>query len=149
MKYRIFNYPFLFTLVLSLICTNEVQTQTQVVLEELSIEVGTGNSREVAYTNKQAGVFYTESNGEHRSAWQGWRIMSNELLDDYRLMIDESPLTKSEASAFVKPHQLVRTYPNNVKETVTLLDSMEKRLLLNLNRLTEMNLLSIRFLQII
>ncbi len=101
------------------------ERQNKITLDELSIGVETGNSREVAYTNKEAGVFYTETNGNHRSAWQGWRIMSNEMLDDYRLLIDGEPLEKSNANALVFPHQIIRTYPNDVKETVTLLDSVD------------------------
>ncbi|MBI5214255.1 MAG: hypothetical protein HY960_00720 [Ignavibacteriae bacterium] len=125
MKSRIFYCLLALTLNFIPIFFHDVQGQQQISLEELSIGVEAGSSREVAYTNKQAGVFYTETNGNHRSAWQGWRIMSNEILDDYRLMIDDSPLLKSEASALVRPHQLVRTYPNGVKETVTLLDSVD------------------------
>jgi hypothetical protein len=49
-------------------------------LDDLAISVASSRSRELAYTNKEAGVFYTETNGEHRSGWQGWRVMSNEIL---------------------------------------------------------------------
>ncbi len=92
--------------------------------DDLSIEVK-GTSREVAYTNKQAGVFYDETNGAHRNGWQGWRIMSKEMLKEYRIAVDGRPLLKKDAvSVTVYPHQLKRLYPNGIEETVTLLDSI-------------------------
>src|SRR5437867_7043222 len=62
-----------------------------VSLDDLAIEVK-GQSREVAYTNKQGGVLYTETNSEHRSAWQGWKVLSHEVLEDYAVSVDDVPL---------------------------------------------------------
>lgn len=94
-------------------------------LEDMVISVGLNGSREIAYTNKEAGVFYTETNGEHRSGWQGWRVMSNEILEGYRISIDGRWLNVSDAAAEAYPHQLRRKYPNGVVETFTLLDSID------------------------
>jgi len=93
-------------------------------VDELAIQVPAEGSREFAYSNKQSGVFYSETNGSHRSAWQGWRIMSNEILDDYELSIDDQPLVKENASAVVYPHQLIRSYPDGIKEIFSFLDSI-------------------------
>jgi hypothetical protein len=41
-----------------------------ITVDELAIEVK-GSSREIAYTNKQAGFFYTETNAIQRNSWQG------------------------------------------------------------------------------
>src|SRR6267143_138142 len=102
--------------------------RTPINPEDLVIEVK-GNSREVAYTNKEAGVFYTETNGEHRSAWQGWRVMSREVMEDYALEIGGVELRRSDVvRALVYPHQLVREYANGVRETVTLLDGVNASL---------------------
>lgn len=96
--------------------------RTPMTLQELGIEVK-GASREVAYTNKEAGVFYTETNASHRSAWQGWRVMSREIMEDYSVEIDGVELRRSDiVRAVVYPHQIVREYANGVRETVTLLD---------------------------
>lgn len=84
-----------------------------------------GESREVAFTNKQAGFFYTETNASHRTSWQGWHIMAKEVLEDYQLTIDNKPLRKADVHlAMVFPHQIQRAYPVGVQETVTLLDSI-------------------------
>jgi hypothetical protein len=92
-------------------------------VDSLGIEVK-GTSREIAYTNKQAGVFYTETNANHRNAWQGWRIMSHEVMEDYVIEIDGVELRRSDVvRAVVYPHHLVREYANGLKETITLLDS--------------------------
>jgi glycogen debranching enzyme len=95
-----------------------------ITTDEMMIPVARDSSREIAYTNKEAGVFYTETNGEHRSGWQGWRIMSTEILENYRVNVNDHPLNKSEARAEAYPHQLVRVYPGGTRETVTLLDSI-------------------------
>jgi amylo-alpha-1,6-glucosidase/glucodextranase-like protein len=93
-------------------------------MDELAIEVK-GASREVAYTNKAAGVFYTETNATHRSAWQGWRVMSREIMEDYAIEVNGVPLLRSDiVRAMVYPHQLVREYANGVREKITMLDSV-------------------------
>src|ERR1700741_2843955 len=87
-----------------------------ITLEKLRIDISVDSSREIGYTNKQAGVYYTETNGDHRSAWQGGRIMSTEMMDDYFVTIDDKPLRRSESRAMVYPHQLDREYRNGVHE---------------------------------
>jgi glycogen debranching enzyme len=96
-----------------------------ITMEELMIQVY-GNSREIAYTNKQAGYFYTETNAEHRTGWQGWHIMSTKVMDDYLITVNGRPIRKTDAQlARVYPHQFVRAYPAGVQEHVTLLDSVD------------------------
>ena len=96
-----------------------------ITLDELAIEVN-GASREIAYTNKQSGVYYTETNGRHRSGWQGWRIMSHEVLEDYAVALDGIVLRKSDAvKAIAFPNRLERMYPSGVEERVTMLDSID------------------------
>jgi glycogen debranching enzyme len=93
--------------------------------DEMMISVAKDSSREVAYTNKEAGVYYTEANGDHRSGWQGWRIMSTEIMEDYSITVDGSRLNKKDATAKVYPHQIVREYPDGIEERMTLLDSID------------------------
>ncbi len=94
-------------------------------VDELAIEVK-GNSREVAYTNKQAGYLYTETNAIHRNSWQGWNVMAKKILDDYEIIDGEQVLWKSDAArATVYPHQLTRLYASGTQETLTLLDSVD------------------------
>lgn len=96
-----------------------------ITLDELRIDVPPYSSREIAYTNKNAGVFYTETNGENRSAWEGWRVMSTEVMDDYVISIDGKRVMKSDARASVFPDQLVRSYRNGMEEKMTMLDSID------------------------
>ncbi|MEE9289150.1 MAG: amylo-alpha-1,6-glucosidase, partial [Bacteroidota bacterium] len=85
-----------------------------------------GESREIAYTNKQAGVFYTETSGEHRNSWQGWTISAKKMLHDYAVFLDRRLLRRSETTeAVVYPHQLIRKYDGGLEEIVTLLDSLD------------------------
>ncbi len=94
------------------------------LVDAIGIEVS-DTTREFAYTNKEAGFYYGETNSENKNGWQGWNIMTHEMLDDYRILIDGKALSKRQVDvARVYPYQLVRRYKNNVKETVTLLDSV-------------------------
>jgi glycogen debranching enzyme len=95
-----------------------------ITLDELAIEVK-GPSREVAYTNKQAGFLYTETNAAHRNSWQGWSVMAKEILEDYEIIDGENVLRKLDVTrATVYPHQLTRVYSSGARETLTLLDSV-------------------------
>ncbi|MDP2885755.1 MAG: amylo-alpha-1,6-glucosidase [Ignavibacteria bacterium] len=95
-----------------------------ITVDELAIEVK-GPSREVSFTNKQAGFFYTETNGEHRSSWQGWNVMAKEILEDYQIVDGGTILRKSDVTrATVYPHQLTRIYRSGAQETLVLLDSV-------------------------
>ena len=96
-----------------------------ITVDELAIEVK-DTSREIAYTNKQAGFFYTETNATHRNSWQGWNVMAKEILEDYEIIDGEQVLRKAGVTkSTVYPHQLVRTYPSGIQEILTLLDSMD------------------------
>ncbi|HUN66711.1 MAG TPA: amylo-alpha-1,6-glucosidase [Bacteroidota bacterium] len=92
--------------------------------DELKIAVD-GPSREIAYTNKEAGYYYTETNGPHRTGWQGWHIMSVKILDDYRIVAGGDTLRREQAHAEVLPHQMTRLYPGGTTETFTMLDSVD------------------------
>ena len=97
---------------------------TPITLDELAIEVK-GNSREIAFTNKNAGVFTTETGREHKSGWQGWRVYSKKMMEDYRIIVGGIPLSRKDAQrSVVTPYQLKRFYANGIEETVTLLDSV-------------------------
>jgi glycogen debranching enzyme len=90
----------------------------------LTVEVHS-RSREVVYTNKEAGFFFTETHLPHRSGWHGWHIYAQEILEDYLLAIDGKVLERSSVNlTFVAPHQFTRVYQPGVLETVTLLDSL-------------------------
>jgi len=106
-------------------CLSQAPERNAISMEELVISVPAGGSREIAYTNKQAGVFYTETNGRHRSPWQGWRIMSAEIMKSYALTVNSVRLKAADARAEVFPDQLTRIYPSGIREKVTLLDSVD------------------------
>ncbi|HMD13633.1 MAG TPA: amylo-alpha-1,6-glucosidase, partial [Bacteroidota bacterium] len=110
--------------IISLTCFAQ-NRHVPITMDDLRIDVPQDSSREIAYTNKYAGVLYTETNGVHRSAWQGWRIMSTKMMDDYNIVVDGQSLKKSAAVADVFPHQLVRIYPNGIRESITLIDSVD------------------------
>ena len=94
--------------------------------DDLTISVR-DHSREIGYTNKEAGHYYTLSNAHHTSGWQGWTVMDVRLVDDYQIIMDSYDLLRhrSEATVTVKPHALTRTYPVDAAESFTFLDSLD------------------------
>src|SRR6266478_5625505 len=108
----------------SLVFAQSSPTFSPIALDSLGIEVA-GASREIAYTNKTGGILYTETNADNRSAWQGWRIMSRKMIEDYAIRVGGRPLIKSSATrVVVYPDRIQRSYPDGVIETVTMLDSV-------------------------
>ncbi len=114
-----------FLVALGIGCTPSPSARGPITLDELRITVS-GPSRELGYTNKQAGFLYTETSAEHRTAWQGWHIMAHKMLDDYRICADTTVLRKGDVrETKVWPHQFMRRYLSGITETVTLLDSID------------------------
>ena len=114
----------LLPLVLLSACGREPAGTDPVTLDELTIEVY-DSSREIGYTNKEAGFYYTESSNEQSSGWQGWHVMSKKVLDDYAILVDGKDLLRTDVHlARVSPHQFTRSYKVGVQETVTFLDSV-------------------------
>src|SRR3990172_814704 len=114
----------LLPLVLLSACVREPAGTDPVTLDELTIEVY-DSSREIGYTNKEAGFYYTESSNEQSSGWQGWHVMSKKVLDDYAILVDGKDLVRTDVHlARVSPHQFTRSYKVGVQETVTFLDSV-------------------------
>ncbi len=105
-------------------CRTTESSDVPIRLKDLTVEVHR-RSREVVYTNKEAGFFFTETHLPHRSGWHGWHVYAQEILEDYLLTIDGKPLERTSVNlAFVVPHQFTRVYTPGVLETVTLLDSL-------------------------
>lgn len=103
--------------------TAYAQPNDKSLIDQLGIRVA-GQGRLFAYSNKQAGTFYGEVNAQNNAGWRGWYINAENLLRDYELRIDSRLLDRAQAATTVFPHELVRTYPNRIEETFTLLDSI-------------------------
>ncbi|MEX2115536.1 MAG: amylo-alpha-1,6-glucosidase [Bacteroidota bacterium] len=118
------RYSLVFFLVLFIGCSR-FDPERRLLVEDLRIDVF-GTSRELAFTNKNAGFLYTETNAEHNRGWHGWHVMSRKIMDDYLITIDDRELLKSQVHLTqVYPNRVQRAYPIGVQETVTLLDSID------------------------
>ncbi len=125
MPNRIFAATIVSLALISLAGCGSPPNDKPITVDELAIEVK-DSSREVAFTNKHAGFYYTETNAGHRNSWQGWNVMAREILEDYEITDGEQVLLKSNVSnATVYPHQITRSYRSGQKETLTLLDSVD------------------------
>ncbi len=92
-------------------------------IEELGIKVTT-QDRQYVFTNKEAGTYHGEVNAHNSGGWQGWFVNAENFFHDYTITIKNKMLDRTTAASVVYPHQLIRTYSDGTKETVTLLDSI-------------------------
>ena len=125
MYYFIISLLLIFTFIITM-NTRADENDHTLTLDELTITVQ-DTSREVGYTNKEAGHYYTLTNSHHTSGWQGWTVMDVRLIDDYQIITGGYDLLRNrdEAAVSVKPHRMSRAFPNGVEETFTLLDSLD------------------------
>ncbi|HTR80331.1 MAG TPA: amylo-alpha-1,6-glucosidase [Bacteroidota bacterium] len=93
------------------------------LVDQIGIHV-VGQSRQFAYTNKQAGTYYGEVNAQNSGGWQGWYVNAEKIVNDYLLTVDHKTLDRSAATTIVLPYQLVRKYPDGGDERFTFLDSV-------------------------
>ncbi|HTP78811.1 MAG TPA: amylo-alpha-1,6-glucosidase [Bacteroidota bacterium] len=122
---RNLSLPLLFALSLLAGCSRRAEILKPLAIDDLAIQVR-DTSREVSFTNKESGFLYLESNAEPRSGWEGWTIMSTTVLSDVRVSIDGKALRGSEVrNSVVLPYQLTRTYADQSREVITLLDSLD------------------------
>jgi hypothetical protein len=120
---RILPIRFLIILYLQAIIISMIYGQMNIYDLTITVEE---ESREIGYTNKRAGHYYTLTHNHHTSGWMGWMVSDRKLMDDYEVIVNGISLlrTRAEARAFVKPHQLTRRYPDGIEETFTLLDDI-------------------------
>ncbi len=124
MAFKILQFIFLTCCLFSVSLARQSVTRKPIALDDLAIEVK-GESRGVSFTNKNAGVLFTETSAEHRNGWQGWRVYAKEMLEDYRIIIGGYPLLRKEVTrTVVTPDHMKRYYANGIEETITLLDSL-------------------------
>ncbi len=106
-------------------CGPSLPNERPWTVAELGVEVA-DTSREVSFTNTKAGFYYTESNGPHRSSWQGWHVSSVKILSDYRIELGNELLERTAGvHGTVWPHELTRTYPGGQQETFIFFDSLD------------------------
>lgn len=92
-------------------------------IDDLAITV-TGGGRQYVFTNKEAGTYYGEVNAPNAGGWQGWFVNAEKILHDYSITIDGKSLDRTTATTRVLPYAIQRRYPNGLRETVSLADSM-------------------------
>lgn len=93
-------------------------------MDDLGIPV-TSTDRQYVFTNKEAGTYHGEVNGINSGGWQGWFINAEKIMHDYAVTVNDTVLDRTTCRTTVYPHQLVRRYPNGVREIVTLADSAD------------------------
>jgi hypothetical protein len=96
-----------------------------VTLDALAVPVSRAENRPVAFSNRQAAYFYTQThrNDHPEHAWfRGLNIAGRRVFTDHRVVVGGTPLDPEAARVVVRPDALIRTYPNGATETVRLFD---------------------------
>jgi hypothetical protein len=102
-----------------------VAARPVVTLDALAIPVSRAENRPVAFTNREAAYFYTQThrNDHPEHAWfRGLNIAGRRVFSDYRVVVGDAPLDPETARVVVRPDALVRRYPNGATETLRLFD---------------------------
>ncbi len=93
------------------------------LIDKLGITIS-GQSRQFAYTNEEAGTSCGEVNAQNSGGWQGWFVNAVKILDDYSLELEGAAIDRTAATTTVFPYQLVRKYADGAEERLTFLDSL-------------------------
>lgn len=115
---------FLFGIIVSA-CTNQQSGLER--LDSMKIKVTEKQNRPVSFTNKEAAYYYTQShrNNHVEYSWfQGMNVAKNRVFGGYELYLGDRKLNTEKAGVWVYPYKMVRKYPQNITETLWMIDHM-------------------------
>ncbi len=92
-------------------------------IDRLAIKVQ-NQSREYFFTNKISAFYYGESNSKNKNSFQGLTINEQKIFTDYELKVNNILLDREKSWTHFYPYKIVRHYPENIKETFSLSDSL-------------------------
>ncbi len=82
-------------------------------------------NKQFTFTNKISGFYVGNSHRENNIGYQGWTVNEFHYLKDYRIYADTTPIPRDSLRQFnYYPFALIRNYMIPIKETFTLLDSI-------------------------
>ena len=89
------------------------------------IRITESENKQYTYTNKMAGFYIGNSHKENEGNDQGWIVNNTQYLRDYRISIGPEMVSRDSVQQFLYyPTSFVRIYMPPIKETFTLLDSI-------------------------
>ncbi len=104
---------------------SQQKTSSKSIFDQLKIDVNPLQNRELSFTDKKSGYFYTSTHSDNNQAWHtGWNINGNRILSDYQIFINDKIVKRNSSQVVVFPHLIERKYPN-ASEKLSLLDNME------------------------
>ncbi len=80
-------------------------------------------NRQFSFTNKKFGQYYGLTNAYFNDGWQGWTLKEQRIFNDYKILINGTPLPRNKAVTTVYPYILKRDYPN-INESLFFADSI-------------------------
>ncbi len=93
-------------------------------LDSLGIRLPADSSRKFVFTNKRAAFWYGETAQPNKDAFQGYTLLEQHVVRDYRIELDGRVLERGDAQEIVLyPDRLERRYAG-VRETFYFLDSL-------------------------
>lgn len=117
------KYLFIATLLISMLaaCKHSMQ-QPVMSVDNLGIEVLPEQNREFSYGDKYRSYYYSRTHQDSCTEWHtGWNIHQRRIVSDYKLYVDTTHLSRSEAQVVVYPHYIQRQY-GNATEQMSLVD---------------------------
>jgi glycogen debranching enzyme len=82
-------------------------------------------NRQFTFTNKISGFYLGNSHQENNSGYSGWTVNDFHYLKDYRIFLGSKIVCRDSLQQFdYYPSSFIRNYKGAIKETFTLLDSI-------------------------
>jgi glycogen debranching enzyme len=89
------------------------------------ISLTENENKQFTYTNRGTGFYMGNSHQQNSSMYDGWTVNGNHYLKDYRIFNQSNPVTRDSLVQFkYYPFSFIREYKLPIKETFTLLDSI-------------------------
>jgi glycogen debranching enzyme len=89
------------------------------------IQITENENKQFTFTNKISGFFVGNSHRENTDINQGWTVNEFHYLKDYRIYSGSVPFSRDSLHHFAYyPFLFIRNYKSSIKETFTLLDSI-------------------------
>lgn len=117
---RIFVFPILLSGGIMLTsCSTKPEPPS--LLEGMSVSVSAVENREIAWTDKKSGYFYTRTHQTETGWFSGWNVATHRVFADYSISVDGSVLNRKDAQVTVFPDRMERLFPA-AKETFMMFD---------------------------
>lgn len=105
----------------SMLISCSPKTEPKSLLDGMGMPVTVEENREIAWTDKKSGYYYTQTHLTETGWFSGWNVSTHRIFSDYSLSVDGKILNRKDADVTVFPDRMVRQFPAG-KEIFRLFD---------------------------